>query len=136
MIEHAIFDLLKSDTGIKSLASSRIYPLVAPQGSAKPYVTYQKVAATRPLHLGGHNGQVRAVFQVDSWAQSSDGARSLADVVRVVLDNYSGEAKNHAIERIFLDGELDNWEFAIDGSEVIYGRVTQTWVVWYAESTN
>ena len=40
MIEYALVSLLESDTGVKSLVDTRIYPIRSPQNATYPNITY------------------------------------------------------------------------------------------------
>lgn len=135
MIETDLIARIRSDTAIAALIGSRIYPLVAPEGATKPNITYQLLSSERDRHLLGPSGLVHSTYQFDCWANTMDAARPLAEFLRLRLDNYAAiTTGTHEIQRIKLVNALDNWEFAVDGSESIYGRVTQIYEIWYAET--
>lgn len=75
-LETNIFDTLKT------LVSSRVYPLVAPQGVAKPYITYQGITRQRENTLAGDGGLSNPRVQIDCYAETYPAAKSLALSVR------------------------------------------------------
>lgn len=78
--ESALFDL------VKGLVSNRVYPDVAPQGTTRPYITYQQIGG-RPVAFlesslpSKRNGR----FQVNVWADTRLAAAALALQVEAAL---------------------------------------------------
>lgn len=59
----------------------RVSPAPAKLGTARPYVTYQRVGGKRHSTLNSGSGAPQATFQVDVWADSLSDARTLADTL-------------------------------------------------------
>jgi hypothetical protein len=51
--EAFLFQRLTSQTAVSSLIGSRVYPLIAPQGTPLPLVVYQRTSVERPQSAGG-----------------------------------------------------------------------------------
>lgn len=62
---------------IKTLAGGRIFPGVAPSGTASPYMTYTRVGGDRDWTLAGPSGSLRASIQVNAWAKTPKEADQL-----------------------------------------------------------
>ncbi|MCQ4257473.1 tail completion protein gp17 [Stutzerimonas stutzeri] len=65
------------------LAAGRVFPGVAPEGTARPYITYTIVSGSEGFTFGGPDGSEKAQVQVDVWAadhlQSLQLAKDTAD---------------------------------------------------------
>lgn len=132
MIETDLVARITSDSAITAVIGARVYPWRPPENATKPYITYQCAAEDHNRHLLGPSGLVRAAYQFDCWAVTHLAARTLANLLRLRLDNYTSSTGTHEIQRIKLTNALDNWEFQTGGTEDIYGRVTQIYDVWHA----
>lgn len=97
MIGAAIYGILSTANGVTSICSTRIYPDVAPQNAAYPFVIYT-IEGTDPSDTKDGASKLDAVtFTVMSLADNYDTANSLAAQVRGALDakargTYSGIA--------------------------------------------
>lgn len=68
------------------LASSRVYPDVAPADAALPYITYQQVGGQALAYLEtAVVGKRNARFQVNVWATTRTAAANLARTVEDTL---------------------------------------------------
>lgn len=71
---------------LSSLVGARVYPDIAPEGSAIPYITYQQVGGRSFVYVEGtlpdiKNGRI----QFDVWADTRTAASALALQVESVL---------------------------------------------------
>lgn len=94
-LEQFLFRHLIDDAAVGQLvgasgspAVGRIYPNVADQGAALPYLTFQIVAGAPEYDLSGA-GPGRARVQVTARAKDFDGAAALANAVRDVLKSLT-----------------------------------------------
>lgn len=69
---------------IADLAGGRVYPYVAPQGTAPPWVVFRIISAASDDAFCGPAETATAV-QIDAWATSIDEARDLREQARVAL---------------------------------------------------
>lgn len=136
MIGKAIHARLGAHAGTKNLVGNRIYPLRLPQGPTYPAVRYQVIGAPRTHVMGGSTGEVHARVQVDCYADTYEGAKELADQVRLALnwlmDTTVGGV---AVEVIMLEDErdLDEPTTILPGEKGIY-RVMFDFIAHYAEA--
>jgi hypothetical protein len=67
------------------LVSNRAYPDVAPDGVAKPYITYQQVGGNAVNFLNGIPDQRNGRFQINVWASTRSAASTLIRQVEDAL---------------------------------------------------
>ena len=90
-IEEALFLHLKNYAPLVDLVGQRIYPLVSPQNSTLPVITYQKISQVRERTLSSPAPKVvRARFQISCWAASYAEVKEVAEQVKAALQDYSG----------------------------------------------
>ena len=104
-IETTLYSTLSNNAGVVALVSTRIYPVLAPESAALPYVDYQNVAGSRISTLPGVGDAIRARIQMNCNATTYAGAVALADAVIAALagdgyleleyDLYSSETQTH-----------------------------------------
>lgn len=125
---------LVTTTAVSSLLSSRVYPLVAPQSAALPFITYRRAGIRRQQTLGGPMGVPQVTVEFDVYAATYEGARDLADRCRLVLDGYGGTVDNVEVKQVSLDNEQDDF-VQLAGADVppVYS-VKQTYDVWWQET--
>lgn len=136
-IKAAIYDHLRNSTPIAAIVGTRIYPIVAPQGAALPYITFQRLHDEHNHHLGGAPGLVQAVFQINCWDDDDLGAEDLWAAVRNRFDGFRGQMgvnpNDVAVRGIHLEN-LDTFEPPTDASQPgIFGQLV-TAEIWHAES--
>jgi hypothetical protein len=90
MIEQAFFARLAGFAGLAALVGARIYPVLAPEAAAAPFVVYQRITGERIDSLSGPSGMATPRFQVDVYATSYAASRAIAEQVRLALDNFRG----------------------------------------------
>lgn len=91
----AVFAILNAHEGIQALVGNgdspetyRIYPILMPQDSAVPTLTFVRVSDERQLTMAdsGGNGVVRDRIRVTSWAKTLAETQALAEQVRLAMD--------------------------------------------------
>ena len=92
--EAALKTHLQTDASISALVADRIHPMLLPQGSALPAMTYQEVADEPQTDLSGTDGDmVRYRTQIICWAASYTAAKALAELVRARLQTAASTFK-------------------------------------------
>ncbi len=95
-LEERLYAVLGSTNG------GRVWPVLAPQDSALPRITFQRVSNAPVNDLRGHSGMDIVRVQVDVWAADYLSGKHLATTVRDTLSS-SG------IKHLFLS-DLDDYE--------------------------
>lgn len=84
IVEYAIHELLSS------LASGRIYALVAPQDVEAPFIIFQRTSGDRWHSLDNPAGIAQAEIQIDVYSDEYYEMKSLAADVENTIDGYRG----------------------------------------------
>lgn len=113
MFEESLYKHLINDIGVKAIIEERIYPLMLPQKSLLPAVTYQKVSGERLHSLQGDTGYTMPVFQISSRAETYAQCKALAEQIRLSLQNFTGimgGTDGIDIGAVLLLGEIEGYE--------------------------
>jgi hypothetical protein len=88
-------------TALSSLASGKVYPLVAPEKVAAPFIVYSRIASTpeNTLEGGATIDQVR--IQVDTYANTYSAVKSLAESVRSAMEGSGAKATLQTDQDLF-----------------------------------
>lgn len=125
---------------IAALVAERVMPVMeVPAKPTYPLITYQLISRTRPYHLRGSGGHVRAHFQLNAWAETSREVETLADAIRLAINNIDHATLGHGEETIFtleafIDDESDDSSEPADASLVGRHRRAIDLVIRYEES--
>lgn len=104
-IETTLYSTLTANAGVIALVSSgspldhRIYPLIAPDNAAVPYITYQLIATESHNLLSGAPNTERKVIQINCIADTYAVAKSVSEAVKSALNVSVG----------YLNGEGDDY---------------------------
>lgn len=128
-MEQVIYTALANSAAIGALvggtgANARVYPLLMPQGSSLPAVTYFRVSTDRiaTASLSGHNARVNARVQIDCWADTYANSKSLASAVKSVMLSATTFTALSVSERDLYEPDTE-----------VY-RVSADFSVWYLEA--
>lgn len=69
-------------------AGARVYPLTAPDGVAKPYITYQRISSNSETVLAGSSGLTNTRMQIDVYATTYAQATSIATEVDALMSAW------------------------------------------------
>lgn len=84
----AIYSLLVNDSAVSAIVGTRIYPELAEEGAAAPYVVYSVVSNT-PSNTKDGTPIDEAQLEIFSVGSTYAAANDLADKVRAALDRKS-----------------------------------------------
>ena len=71
-------------TLLGNLCSGRCYPLIAPEGTVSPFITFQKVSGIPDMDLDGP-GRENCRFQFDVWGTTYSAAKTLAESAKTAM---------------------------------------------------
>lgn len=74
LIQRLMFETLGGYAGVADLVGARVYPDVAPQGVARPFLVWQEVTLQQANDMSGSvqsGGLDNYLIQVTSWAEGS-----------------------------------------------------------------
>jgi hypothetical protein len=89
MIGAAIYDILRNDSGVAALVAARIYPEIAPQNVAYPFVLYMVDEVNPTLVKDGVSSLDVIQVVITCFSQSYDTTHSIASAVRSALDGLA-----------------------------------------------
>ena len=130
-IEEAIYSYLSGHAGLTALTGTRIYPLVMPQNTILPAVTFSKVSGPRVHAMQKDTSTAYPRFQVSCWGSAYKQAKEVAAQVRAALQDYKGTmggAGGVAVGGVFLEDENDLYE---PGTQVYH--VALDFIIWHLE---
>jgi len=110
-IETTLYNALSGDAAIIALVSDRIYPQIAPDSAAVPYITYQVIATNAYNVLVGAPGSERKVIQINCVSNTYAQAKSISTAVKTALvdvgyltgggDDYFSSTERHRVRLDF-----------------------------------
>ena len=89
-IDRAIKNQLTSTAAVTALLGRRIFPVIAPASTKTPFAVYTLVSEIAEHALSGDASEVSALYQVSVFDEHYNDAKAAADVIRAVLQNFSG----------------------------------------------
>lgn len=135
MLAEGLRAALIEDAGVSAIVGTRVYPQVAPQGAASPYLVYSQVSGAREWDLDCVAGLGNPVFQVTAWADTYAAAQALADAVRAAVSAASaaGDLGGETIQGATIENEIDQFEEPAGGrGRGIYGKLIEV-EIWLGE---
>ena len=105
----AIYSILTSTSAVSAIVGTRIYPQIAAQGAAFPFVVYvlQDTSPSDTKSGVSTLDEVRydIIVASENYAEASD----LTEKIRTALDRYSGTVAGVVIDSIqFIDLDVNN----------------------------
>ena len=124
--EACVFKRLTSQTAVSQYIGSRVYPLIAPQGTPLPLVVYQRTAVERPQSLAGNVGNPLVTLQLTTYGTSYTSVKTIARAVRLTVDGWTGTTAGVTLQRTTLQTEADGVDMPADDQMLPYYSVVQT----------
>jgi hypothetical protein len=113
-IEQTLYDTLQNDATLTGLVGAKIYPQVAPDNAANPYITYQVISTEAHSKLVGAPDTERKTVQVNCISNTYSNAKAISTACKAAInvavgyltserDDYFPQTENH---RVMLDFSL------------------------------
>ena len=106
--EKHIYQVLAGNPAVARLVGFRIYAVAVPKTDF-PFLVYKRSNISRESTLAGPLYLPLMSIQIASWALTHDGARELADDVRLALDGRNATLAGVTIEDMRLVSETDDF---------------------------
>lgn len=84
MIDDIVFGALRALVPNKD-GSARVFPDIAPQGTSRPYITYQSVGGQPTATLDGADSTRNCRMQINVWADKRKDASATMEAAIVAL---------------------------------------------------
>ena len=124
--EAFLFQRLTSQTAVSQYIGSRVYPLIAPQGTPLPLVVYQRTGVERPQSLAGNVGNPVVTLQLTTYGTSYTSVKTIARAVRLTVDGWTGTTAGVTLQRTTLLTEADGVDMPADDQMLPYYSVQQS----------
>jgi hypothetical protein len=88
----------------------RVYPVKAPQGTATPYVTYQRISDIPETAFGQDPGLSRMRLQLSSFDPDFDAMRTIAVRLKEWMQRWREVVGEVEIQDTFIETDQDLWD--------------------------
>jgi hypothetical protein len=104
----AIYSILTTDSAVSAIVSSRVYPQIAAQGAAFPFVVYVINDITPSDTKSGVSTLDEVRYEILAISENYAEAADLNEKIRTALDRYTGTVAAVVIDSIqFTELETD-----------------------------
>ncbi len=117
----ALYGILATDAGVLSVASNRIFPEIAAQGSELPLVVYRFSNLVPSDTKSGVSTLDSESYMIVAIAKSYTVSTDLSYKIRTALDRYSGTVNSVEVQSI----EFTGYDSDYDVDNAVYTTVTQ-----------
>lgn len=129
--EELLVSVLKSTPAVIARVGSRIYPMVRPQDSALPAITYQKISGNPQVQMSGPHNMFRERFQITCFAARYSQMKQTADAVRGAFNGYDSTVDSVEVHIATIDNEVDLISELPDVRDArVYARAID-FIIWY-----
>ena len=125
---------LKATTAITDIVGTRIYPIIADDEAARPYITYQTISDQSENHATGATETNHCRIQIDLWADTYIESKTLATAVKTALKNWTDGTGDPVISSCHYENGNDLPDAPVRGQEAVVNRVSQDYFIWYTPS--
>jgi hypothetical protein len=119
LLEEKIYTVLSSAANVTAITGLRIYPVIRPQDSALPAITYTRISGGQISSLTSYSHLESPRIQIDVWTDTYGAGKALAIYVRnAMLAATTFQA--------IIESDNDSWE---EDPEMY--RVSMDFFVWH-----
>jgi len=129
-LDATIYTRLAAVSGVTDIVSTRIYYGWIPQGATLPCVSYTRISTMPVNGATGHTTESNTRLQVDCWATTQSGARTLADAVKAALGGWNNASSPYVAD-ILPISDSDLMESPDTGSQDPEHRVSMDFSIWW-----
>lgn len=106
-IGNVIYAMVAANANLISLIGTRVYPEEAPMEATYPYITYTKTNTnpTRVKNLVSPKDEFKINFFI--YSKNYDTTNTVADALRVALDNKRGTYANVNVDWVIFEDEAN-----------------------------
>lgn len=106
-IGNVIYAMVAANANLVSLIGTRVYPEEAPMEATYPYITYTKINTnpTRVKNLVSPKDEFKINFFI--YSKNYDTTNTVADALRVALDNNRGTYANVNVDWVIFEDEAN-----------------------------
>ena len=127
-IEDLIYTRMAADAGFGALAADRFYSVERPANAVMPCAVSVRLSGVPAHAMGSDPGNVRATFEITSYADRPAQARALGAAIKASLSRWRDSGSTPVVEDVFLDNDDEDYDPASGQFEFI-----QDFTVFYKE---
>ena len=139
-IRGAIYQHLTDDATVSAIVGSKVYHLMAPPGTALPYITFQQIGGEHKHHTTGISGLTRGAWQLSCFEDNPIDGDTLSDAVRLRMDKFNGtmgsDGNATTVRDVVLTGDLDVLSSPFAADEALVVNKSMDFDVWVVEATS
>jgi hypothetical protein len=130
-IDTALAQYLSADATTLGMVHGRVYPLLAPQQAALPFLVYSEVAYRPVYHMRGSASLQACTYQIDAYAERHQQARDLAEAVVAAMHACNGLHNGLDFRVAFISDRRVSFEASQAGEQHGVARVSVDTELWY-----
>lgn len=133
-IETGIYQRLTNDSSVSALVSTRVYPVLLPQGCDVPAIRYTNISRPPVNHKKGASGLTQSRIQVDCYDKTYEGAKTLGKAVRLAMIKEGGTWGGCPVSVCRnVDHTDETEEIDVQGNIKIYFNASMDFLIWHGE---
>ena len=102
-----VYAMLAADATLTALVSTKIYPVIAPQNVASPFVVYS-IASAIPTNTKDRISEVDTMrVQIDCYARTYSQVEAIASAARLAIDGQTGTKAGIYVDGVAYENEQD-----------------------------
>lgn len=105
MLGKCIYNILSNDANVSALVGTKIYPSMAIEDIAYPYIVYEQISNDPTNDKDGVSTLDVVNFDVEIFTKTPQTIATLSGYVRDALDRYSGTVEGEIIQSITFMSE-------------------------------
>lgn len=109
-LEEAVYKYLIAQIAVFDKISDRLYPLLLPQKCQLPAVVYSLISLEKTPALQKDTDLIKQTLQFSCHSKSYAEAISIAEILRKVLQDYSGNMNGLFIGAVLVASETASYE--------------------------
>lgn len=94
-----VYESMANDAGVSAIVGDRIYPLLAPENTSIPFVTYSKVTVVPENVIRGNASIERGTFIISCYASTSLSSNAIASAIKAAFSGIG-----------YIESERDDYE--------------------------
>lgn len=102
----SLFEYLSSNTELKKIVGSNIYPMYIPQYDKIPAVVYYPVSTNYDTEFEKDTGFMRVIIQFDCHETTFKKARVLSRLIKKMFQDFHGDMKGTNIQASFIRSDF------------------------------
>ena len=118
-IEEGLVAYVLAQSAITTLIGTRIMPAPLRQESSLPAISYQLISVRDDVLHDGPQGLPDARIQLDCWADTYAGAKTLAAAIKTAVHAYRGLMGTVNVQRAKVENIVDGFEVNTGRQRVI-----------------